>query len=175
MRGGAALTALAGAAAVVCLLPASFSTTTVHVPHFFAHPPGVSVLPAGSAAFVAPYPDPSSAEPMLWQSTGGLRFKMVGGYFLGPGPRGHASFGTSPGALARAVSNLSKGQAAPPPTSPVAKAVAREADELELDVLIVGPMPHAATVVSFLSGAVHRPARQVDGVWLIQLRSAASS
>jgi hypothetical protein len=53
--------------------------------------------------------------------------------------------------------------------------VAREADELGLDEILVGPMPYADTVASFLSGAVHRPARQVDGVWLIRLRAPGSS
>jgi hypothetical protein len=106
---------------------------------------------------------------MLWQAEGGMRFRMVGGYFLGPGPTGKPMFGEPPGPIAQVVFALSKGRPAPAPHSPAALAVLAEVSADRLDEVIVGPMPRANAVAAFFEQALARPARKVGGVWLIRL------
>jgi hypothetical protein len=50
-------------------------------------------LPAGARVLVVPIPTPTFTEPMRWQAGTGQPAEMIGGYFTGPGPGGHAYIG----------------------------------------------------------------------------------
>ncbi|MCW2572442.1 MAG: hypothetical protein JWO88_2500 [Frankiales bacterium] len=156
-------------AAGVLLLPASLPSFPVSTPPFFTDAVGTHALPADATVFVAPYPGPGAAGPMLWQAEGGLRFRMVGGYFVGPDARGRAIFGSPPGPTAQVVSIIQKGGAPPAADSAPAKAVAAELAAEKLDAVVVGPMPRAAAVAAFFRSALHKRATRIGGVWLIRL------
>lgn len=56
-------------------------------------------IPVGSVALTYPYTDPASDQGLLWQVTARARFRLLGGYFLVPGPTKAASFDAFPPSL----------------------------------------------------------------------------
>jgi hypothetical protein len=52
-------------------------------------------LPAAARVLVVPIPTPTLTDPMRWQAGTGQPAEMIGGYFTGPGPDGHAYIGGS--------------------------------------------------------------------------------
>jgi hypothetical protein len=88
--------AVIGVMAVVALVPTAprwpypsewVSSTT---PAFFTGP-GVQRIPAGSVALTYPYPVYPYNQAMLWQGVSAMRFKILGGYVLVPGPDGRST------------------------------------------------------------------------------------
>ena len=92
-RGLAGLgTLVVGVGVLIPIVPA---WPTLEVPaavpaYFTTH--DVQDLPSGSLAVTYPYPLTVSAWPMLWQSDSNMRFRMLGGYAIGPGPDGVGTF-----------------------------------------------------------------------------------
>lgn len=88
---------LATAIALVCLAPLLPAKHVVaeagDVPSYFSHQ--AKALPAGSTVLVLPWPEAAHAQGMRWQAVARYHFVMPGGYFLGPGPDGHAYIGGS--------------------------------------------------------------------------------
>jgi hypothetical protein len=119
-------------------------------------------------ALVAPFPDPMVTEPMLWHAAGGIRFKLVGGYFLGPDEQGRARFGPPASATRSALGQLATGAAS-------ADAVDRRLcpdvrDELarwQVSTVLVGPMRHRDETVRFFTLLLERPPAEIGGmeVW----------
>lgn len=73
-------------AAAVTWIPKPDTVTTSAVPRFFTTR-ARSVIPAGSVALVAPYIDATTTEnPMVWQAASGMRFRLVDGSVIVPGP-----------------------------------------------------------------------------------------
>jgi hypothetical protein len=96
---GAALVALTA----VTLVPAMpFASRPTAVPAFFTSAVMPS-LPQGSVAYILPSVNPDT---MLWQATAGMRFRMVGGWYLGPDEKGHVHDGPKPTALSNAVADM---------------------------------------------------------------------
>jgi hypothetical protein len=139
----------------------------VRIPAFFEGS-GVETIPVGSVALVAPFPDPLVTEPMLWHAVGGIRFKLVGGYFLGPDEQGRARFGPPPSVTRSALRQLATGAA-------TADAVDRRLcpdvrDELarwQVRTVLVGPMRHRDQAVRFFTLLLDRPPAEIGGmeVW----------
>ena len=69
----------------------------------------VERVPQDSTVLVAPYPGPSAANPMTWQAVAKLRFKMPGGYFVGPQPNGQPRYGAPANRLAGQLIKLNVG------------------------------------------------------------------
>ncbi|MHB1776854.1 MAG: hypothetical protein ACYCU7_12825 [Acidimicrobiales bacterium] len=96
---------LAGTLAVVLvpLLPNwPYPSVPVTVPPLFTSAGDAAALdrvPVGTVALTYPYTDPASDQGLLWQAASGARFRLLGGYFLVPGPTGAASFDAFPPAL----------------------------------------------------------------------------
>jgi hypothetical protein len=61
------------------------------VPGFFTTQDVQHVQP-GSLVATYPYPLTAMAWPMLWQADANMRFRMLGGYAIGPGPDGAGTF-----------------------------------------------------------------------------------
>lgn len=158
------------AAAMFTLLPQQLPAFAVPVPAFFQSGHDDSLVPAGSVAFVAPYPGPAVAAGMLWQADANMRFRMVGGYFLGPGAHGKPTFGQHPGALAQAVSAIAKGKAVPSPDGLVGAAIRQEVVGEHIDEVIVGPMPAAGAAAHFVASVLRVKARWTGGVWFLKVR-----
>jgi len=73
-------------AAVVSLCPSwPYPLLRTDLPHFFESA-SVREIPIGSVALVYPYPSDLAAEGMLWQAASDMRFKLLGGYVMTPGP-----------------------------------------------------------------------------------------
>jgi hypothetical protein len=81
-------------------------------PRFFTGP-AVRGVPEGSVVLVAPFPGPRTATPMTWQALAGMRYRMPGGYFVGPGPDGGPQYGATPNLLSGLLAKLSSGVPVP--------------------------------------------------------------
>jgi hypothetical protein len=88
--------AAVGLVALVPLLPAlPFGSASARVPALFASRAG-EVLPAGAVALTFPFARVPSTDAMLWQAVSGMRFRIVGGYVIVPGPDGRATWQLNP-------------------------------------------------------------------------------
>jgi hypothetical protein len=100
-------------AAMVALAPRmSIDAARLDVPDFFTGP-AVQRVPPGGVVLVVPFPSPGAATPMTWQALADLRFRMPGGYFIGPRPGGRPRYGAPPNRLAGELSHLASGWEAP--------------------------------------------------------------
>src|SRR5215211_7820691 len=149
------------AAALLALVPRGpLGGTPVQVPAFFAGRE-VERIPEGSAALLVPFPKAGSAAAMFWQATADLRFRIPGGYFVGPGPAGEPRYGAS----ARPLSGWRV-----PRLQPALRA--QLIDDLaywRVGTVVVGPTDRPgteATTVALLTDLLGRPPSLVGGVWL---------
>jgi dolichyl-phosphate beta-glucosyltransferase len=124
---------------------------------------------------VLPVPMARDAVAMRWQSAAGYRFRMPGGYFLGPGPDGqaHVSGGawSATGALLIRVDK--SGQPA------VATANRRRQAALDLKTwgaerVVLGPGPSEAALEETVNGLLGAQPQSVDGVkvWTVAVLPA---
>ena len=97
--GGVALLALSAVALAPALPLASRPTA---IPAFFTSAAVQKIAP-GSVAYLLPSVKPDT---LLWQAVAGLRFRMVGGWYLGPDERGHVRQGPLPTRLSNAVGDI---------------------------------------------------------------------
>jgi hypothetical protein len=92
-----------GMAAVAALTPTlPFPHRPLAVPAFFTGE-AVRAIPPGAVAEVLPAVQQDS---MLWQLESGMRYRMPGGWFLGPDAHGHVQNGPQPTPLSRAVGDV---------------------------------------------------------------------
>ena len=139
----------------------------VRVPAFFDGS-GIASVPPGSVALVVPFPDPATTEPMLWHAAGGIRFKMVGGYFLGPDQQGRARFGPPASTTRSALAQLRAGTAtADPLERKLCRAVRGELAGWQVRTVLVGPTQHREQIARFFTLLLDRPPELVGGmeVW----------
>jgi hypothetical protein len=103
---------------------------------------------------------------MTWQAEAGMRFRMPGGYVIGPGPDGRPRFYATPTPASKAFNDIRVGRPPPKLTGRVRRALAADFVRWRVGSVIVGPMPNQATMVGFLTDLLGRAPRQVDGVYL---------
>jgi hypothetical protein len=78
-------------ACVISLVPRwPFSTSATAVPAYFSSD-SLNRVPASSIVLISPYPSVESLHGQLWQAVAGMRFRIIGGYGLFPGPDGSAT------------------------------------------------------------------------------------
>jgi hypothetical protein len=167
-RGGGSRKVLAAAIGLVVLAPLwparPVRAEPVATPAFFTGP-AVRELPRDTVALVLPFPYRSS-EAMTWQAEAGMRFRMPGGYVIGPGPDGRPRFYATPTPASKAFNDIRVGRPPPKLTGRVRRALAADFVRWRVGSVIVGPMPNQATMVGFLTDLLGRAPRQVDGVYL---------
>jgi hypothetical protein len=149
--GGAALLALSA----VALAPAlPFPTRAAAAPAFFTSD-AVRALPEGSVALVLPE---VNQDAMLWQVLAGMRYRSVGGWFLGPDAQGHVQNGPVATPLSRAVADV---EASGDILFLSPDDVARYRAELRADqvqtIVVTAAEPNAATVVQFFQRVTGTP------------------
>lgn len=89
---GGVLAAVVSFACLAPLVPVPLPVVVAdEVPEYFRTT--ARQLPAEAVVLVLPYPEAAHAAGMRWQSAANYRFRMPGGYFLGPGPDGRAYIG----------------------------------------------------------------------------------
>ncbi|MDX6223729.1 MAG: hypothetical protein QOE64_105 [Frankiales bacterium] len=137
------------------------------VPAFFAQ--GARELPAGSTVVIAPPAGYGHVDAMRWQAATDFRFKLAGGYFIGPSYDNRAVFGPLPRTLLYLLDQIrDKGQL-PTLTADQRSAIALDLDFYDASAVIVGPMPHEDVAVAFVSDVLGRAPEQVGGVNLWRL------
>jgi hypothetical protein len=170
---GRAVVLAVGALVVVALLPlvprwpyphVPVSTTT---PTFF-QTADVDAVPAGSAALTYPYAVYPENQSMLWQALSAMRFKILGGYALIPGPDQLAIDGPGPVEPAAVPDTLISDYDGQPNPGPAAtpgqlRTLVRRYD---IRSLMVGPggVDPAAAITLFTQA--YGPPAQVGGLLL---------
>jgi hypothetical protein len=158
-----------GAACLALLPRGPLGGVPVEVPDFFTGPQ-VQRIPAESVALLAPAPGPGNAAPMFWQAMSGLRFRIPGGYFVGPDPTGKPKYGSNPRPLSKRMARIRSGFRPPPRLDPVRRA--QFVDDLvrwRVGTVVVGPMERPgdqATMVEFFTDLLGRRPSRTGGVWV---------
>jgi hypothetical protein len=160
---------LAAGLSLACLaplVPVPLSVVTAAaVPRWFSTT--ARELPAESVVVVLPYPVPVNPVAMRWQSAADYRFRMPGGYFLGPGPDGHAYVGgpADPPTAALLTKVAETGQAAAVTPAEQAQAAA-DLKAWGADRIVLGPAPAQEALRETMSNLIGRQPELVDGVYL---------
>jgi hypothetical protein len=85
------------ALAVVPLIPLPYQTAPVSpVPAGWLAAFARLRLAPDARVLIVPVPDGHFSQPLRWQADTGEPSSLIGGYFLGPGPTGQATFGMGP-------------------------------------------------------------------------------
>jgi hypothetical protein len=160
--------AMVGAALLALLPHGPLGGVRVEVPEFFAGD-HVERIPEGSVALVAPFPGPLNAAAMSWQAMADMRFRMPGGYFVGPDPAGRPRYGSTSRPLSRWMTKIRSGWRAPRPNPVLRGQLADDLARWQVGTVIVGPMRRPgteATMVQFFTAMLGRPPSRVGGVWV---------
>jgi hypothetical protein len=159
---------LTGAAFLALLPRGPLGGVPVEVPEFFTGPQ-VERVPAGSVALLAPVPAPGHAAPMFWQAMAGLRFRIPGGYFVGPDPTGKPRYGANPTPLTRRMARIRTGSPAPKLDPEQRAELVGDLVRWRVGTVVVGPMERPgtqATMVQFLTDLLGRRPLSTGGVWV---------
>lgn len=153
------------AVALAVLLPVApkvpLFTNTSSVPAFFASRT-VNALPSGVAVLAVPWPDVGHTDAMGWQMASGMRFRLLGGHFIGPDAPEQD--------LLRSVARSFSGTQAPAPSATLISAMRQQLHAFNVGAVVVGPLPQHAAAVTFFSATLGAPPSiEADGVdvWLI--------
>lgn len=161
-RAGAALAVAAAACALVPLIPSvPLPATPISTPPFFTTS-AVNAIPQGAVALTVPWAGADSGEnidPMTWATESHMRFRLVGGYFLG-----RASPSQAP--LRAFVDSLT--QAAPPAplTDVEAGRVGALLRENQVGVVLLAGVPQEAAARLLLTELFGAPARIITGAYM---------
>lgn len=153
---GAALVALIG----LSWVPGGLRTTTIRTPAFFTTA-AQTRIPAGSVALIVPYTDgPLTEQAVLWQANGRMRFRIVNGWVIVPGPHWGG-----PNSISRALGDADTVRVNPQ----LRASILADLRRLRVDTVMVGPSGERASDISLLTRVFGRPptvARDVD-LWTV--------
>lgn len=167
-------TLLATGLALVCLaplLPARLDVTQApSVPAYFTTT--ARQLPKGSVLMVLPYPVADRPVAMRWQSAAGYRFRMPGGYFLGPAADGHAYVGGSADPpTAALLSDVARTGQLPSISQDQRDQARRDLTAWGADRVVLGPDPSAPVLRQTMSSLLGQEPTMVGGVAVWSVRS----
>lgn len=157
------------AAALVALLPkVPLGAQPLAPPPFFT---GADVrrIPADSVALVAPFPTAQAARAMTWQALADMRYRMPGGYFVGPDTQGRPKFGPIGTRLSGWMTKIRLGWDKPNLVPELRRQLVADLTGWQVQTVIVGPMDPPsteATMVQFFTELLGRPPDRVAGVWV---------
>jgi hypothetical protein len=166
--------AAVGLVALVPLLPAlPCSSASVRVPALFTSR-ARAMLPAGAVALTFPFGRVPNTDAMLWQAVSGMRFRIVGGYVIVPGPDGRATWQLNPPGPPVISAVFLAGTKLHPKPPPAAQPQTLAAIRLlcarsRVGVILVRRTAHYAPAVArLISDALGRPPRVVGqmDVWV---------
>jgi hypothetical protein len=160
--------AVAGTVAVLALaplVPVQSPVWKVQTSRFFSGP-GVERLQPDSVVLLVPFPNRAQTTPMRWQVEAGIRVKMPGGYFIGPGNNGRAFHGPKTSATQTTLTRLASGRWTMDRARYSCGPMAAELKLWDVDTVVLGPgSPREETLREYLAWALGQPER-VDDVWL---------
>jgi hypothetical protein len=134
----------------------------VRTPELFSS--GAGRIPTGSTALVVPYPRRGSSVAMAWHAQAGLRFKLAGGYFVGPGDGGRPRFGPGPSELSRILAELRRGARVPVVQGELRRQLVADLASLRVSTVIVGPCREQRATTELMRELIARPPERVGGV-----------
>jgi hypothetical protein len=137
--------------------------TPVPLPAFFTGP-GAARIPDGSTVLVLPLAGRSSSIAMTWQAEAGLRWRMVGGYFVGPDATGRPKFGGPPSAFSHTVSMLRRGQSYPDLGGERRRGLIADLVRWNVGTIVLGPDRDQAAIAQLVTTLLGRPPRTTGGV-----------
>ncbi len=162
---------------LVTLLPGvPWPATPNPVPEFFSGG-GVTRIPAGSVALVAPFTTASGFQqgpgadssnyPMLWQLASGMRYRMPEGSLIVPEGNGAPTGGRAPASSTQSIMiAIQEGGKAPGLTPSLKAAVSADLDRWQVRTVIVGPMYNQAAMVGFFASLLGREPQPLGGVYV---------
>ena len=163
---GAVLAASLSLACLVPLIPVPLPVVAAPaVPDWFTSTG--QKLPAESVVVVLPYPVATNPVAMRWQSAANYRFRMPGGYFLGPASDGQAYVGGS--ADPPTANLLSKVAETGQPAAVTPEQQTQAVTDLRAwgaDRIVLGPTPAQAALRETMSNLIGRQPQSVDGVYI---------
>jgi hypothetical protein len=157
--------AMVGAALLAIVPSGPLGGVPVQVPAFFTGR-DARRIPDGSVALLAPFPNPRNASPMFWQAVADLRFRIPGGYFVGPDPSGRPRYGSNPRRLSGVIAKIRSGWRAPRLGAELRAELAGDLAYWRVSTVVVGPMDRQATMVRFFTALLGRRPSEVGGVWV---------
>lgn len=161
-RRSAALSALVAAVALVPLVPKlPLFTNSVSIPSFFTADASL-LIPAGTPVLAVPWPAVTAVDAMNWQRASGMRFRILGGHFIGP-------MAAHQDVLQRVCSSFS-GAGPPPEASLTDRAeFLQQLHASGAGAIVVGPVPQQAAAVAFFTNLLSTAPRDFDGVdvWML--------
>jgi hypothetical protein len=118
---------------------------------------------------VAPPAGYGAMDAMRWQTASGFRFRLAGGYFIGPSYDGRALIGPLPRTLIVLLDQIRQNGRSEPPSAQERSAVAIDLEYFDARAVVVGPMPHRADAVALVTALLGRSPEEVGGVSLWRL------
>jgi hypothetical protein len=149
------------AALVIAPLVPAFPalSSSVSAPTYFTAEKA-SDIPAASVALFEPVPSQTFVDPELWQLLSDMRFKLVGGYIIGPDAPGLAH-------LQELVDRLERNPAVI--TSIDALDMRTAMRNLSVGVVVLAPSPQQAALQAVFSAVLHGEPAQHGGVLVWRL------
>jgi hypothetical protein len=155
---------LLAVACVAPLLPRPLTTVPApEVPAYFAD--GDRFLKDDPVLVVLPFPWAGQPVAMRWQSESGYRFRMPGGYFLGPGPDGRAYVGGEADPPTAQLLTTVGNEGAPRQVSAEERAQAQaDLREWGADAVVLGPDASQDALRQTVTALLGREPERIGGV-----------
>src|SRR4029453_10444122 len=102
---------------------------------------------------------------MFWQAMADLRFRMPGGYFVGPDPSGRARYGPNPRRPPGGRWKIQSGWRAPKLGPGLRAERAGDLANWRVGTVVVGPTKGQATMVQFFTELLGRRPSPVGAAW----------
>ena len=161
-RRNALMSAAVFALVFVPLLPRlPLLNTSVPVPRYFTSS-AVNEIPQGAVVVTAPWPTPRSPAPLTWAAAAHLRFRVLGGYFIGPSAHGDE-------VLRDVVIAADLGGTQP--IDDLRQQLLAELRDDHVSAVIVGPEAHEARQIETFTTLLGPPSRADSGVYVWLLNS----
>jgi hypothetical protein len=127
--------------------------------------PAVGMIPRDALVAAYPYPVTSTAWAMEWQAYTGMRFRMLGGYVIGPDARGRGTFYAYPNPVLYCFVGVFQHGAPPPGCTPAT--VGLTFRRLGVTVVVADPSePGSAAAASLIDRALGARPAAVGGTLL---------
>ncbi len=169
---GAWGTVILGACVLIPMVPNwPYAEQPAAVPSFFTTA-DADAVPPGSLAITYPYPLTATAWAMLWQADTDMRFRMLGGYAIGPGANGAGTFFPDTNDMEYCLLGIYTTGSVPADIC-TPSVVRMTLKKLGVTSVIDGMnQQHATVALGVFRSALGRP-RQVGGVWLWRCQAGA--
>lgn len=145
------------AVALIPLVPAfPLPVTPLSVPAYFTGA-GADRIPAGGVVLAAPWTNQDDPSAMLDQIASGMRFRLLGGYFIGTPSASDAE-------VRAALERIRTTGSVPVLDATTRQSMLAELARDDVSVVFAGPSPKQSTYVAFLTELLGAPPEVTDGV-----------